>query len=171
MDAAKVKSGLRQGLREDYYLIHREWPYRDIPRKIICEKYMEDMSEKDTLTDYKFFCFNGKVKCFKIDYDRFTAHKANYYAPDKTLLRFGEKVCPPDYSREVSIPDNIDNMIQLAEKLSADHPFLRVDFYNVNGKIYFGELTFFPASGFGPFIPEEWDETLGSWLTLPDVLK
>lgn len=121
----------------------------------------------DELRDYKFFCFNGEAKCFKVDFDRFTTHRANYYdAETKQLLRFGEEVCPPDFSRQIDIPANIDEMICLAEKLAKGHPFLRVDFYNVQGKIYFGELTFFPASGFGKFVPEEWDLTLGGWLNL-----
>lgn len=121
----------------------------------------------DELRDYKFFCFNGKAKCFKVDFDRFKNHRANYYdAETKQLLRFGEEVCPPDFNRQIDIPANIDEMICLAEKLAKGHPFLRVDFYNVQGKIYFGELTFFPASGFGKFIPTKWDMTLGGWIHL-----
>lgn len=123
---------------------------------------------EEELRDYKFFCFNGEVKCFKVDFDRFIEHRANYYSKDKILLRFGEVVCPPDFKRNIAIPDNIDEMINLAEKLSKGHPFLRVDFYSVKEQIYFGELTFFPASGFGEFIPNEWDETLGGWLRLPN---
>lgn len=168
-DEVAAREKLERKLKLNLFWHGREWPYKHVKPQILVEQYMDDNGEAPR--DYKFFCFNGKVKCFKVDFDRFTSHKANYYAPDKTLLRFGEKVCPPDFERDIEIPGNIDDMIQLAEKLSAGYPFLRVDFYSVNGKIYFGELTFFPASGFGPFIPEEWDETLGSWLTLPDVLK
>lgn len=131
------------------------------------EAVESDEKNRDELRDYKFFCFNGKAKCFKVDFDRFTTHRANYYdAETKQLLRFGEEVCPPDFNRQIDIPANIDEMICLAEKLGKGHPFLRVDFYNVQGKIYFGELTFFPASGFGKFVPEKWDLTLGSWLEL-----
>lgn len=121
------------------------------------------------LRDYKFFCFSGEVKCFKIDFDRYVEHRANYFSRDKKLLRFGEKVCSPDFNRRLRIPDNIDDMIALAEKLSKNDIFVRVDFYDVAGNIFFGELTYYPASGFGPFVPEEWDRVLGDWVCLPDV--
>lgn len=128
-----------------------------------------DISAKGgELTDYKFFCFNGKVKCFKIDFNRFTNHRANYFTSEGELLPFGEVVCPPDFSRKLAMPHSLKKMIEFSERLSADVPFLRVDFYEVNKQIYFGELTFFPASGFGTFEPDKWDYTLGSWLALPD---
>lgn len=167
VEAAQKKLSRKLGINLFWH--GREWPYKNLKPRIIAEQYLDDNGEAPK--DYKFFCFNGKVKCFKIDFDRFTQHKANYYAPDKTLMRFGEVVCPPDFNRELDIPENIDQMMQLAEKLSGGFPFLRVDFYNVNGCIYFGEMTFFPASGFGPFIPETWDETLGSWIELPERTK
>ena len=120
----------------------------------------------EELRDYKFFCFNGNVKCFKVDFDRFVNHKANYFNRSKELLPFGECECLPDYYRKLWLPDSLDEMILLAEKLSSNYRFLRVDFYDVQGHIYFGELTFYPASGLGKFEPEEWDLILGSWLDL-----
>lgn len=114
----------------------------------------------DQIEDYKFFCFNGKVKCFKVDFDRNANHGANYYDVNYEILPFGEKICPPDFKRNIELPRNMNEMIILAEKLSVGHPFLRVDMYNINGDIYFGELTFFPAAGLGAFIPEEWDYLL-----------
>ena len=90
---------LNKSLRTDYYLLHREWPYKDVPRKIIAEKFMMDDQVKD-LRDYKFFCFNGKVKIFKIDFDRQTNHRANYYNNVGDLLPFGEADYPPDYNRK-----------------------------------------------------------------------
>lgn len=170
MDIEKVKSELRKGLSQDYYLTGREWPYKSVRPRIIAEQYMEDAKTSE-LRDYKFFCFNGEVKCFKVDFDRFVSHRANYYDTNGKLLPFGEKVCPPDFEREIEMPINLDLMLELAKKLSNGIPFVRVDFYEVNGKVYFGELTFYPASGFGPFIPEEWDFTLGSWISLPDKCK
>lgn len=170
LDIQKVKADLRKGLRQDYYLTGREWPYKNVPRKIIAEQFMSDTSGE--IRDYKFFCFNGSVKCFKIDYDRFINHRANYYdGKTKRLLKFGEEICPPDFERVIDIPENIEEMICLAEKLSKTYSFLRVDFYNIQGRIYFGELTFFPASGFGKFIPDEWDAKLGSWIELPLAMK
>lgn len=124
---------------------------------------MEDSKTKG-LNDYKFFCFNGRVKCFKVDFDRFVDHRANYYNRDKKLLPFGEVDFYPNYNKKIEFPDLIDRMIDLAEKLSENTIFLRVDFYDVDGKIYFGELTFYPTSGFRPFTSKEWDEKLGSWI-------
>ena len=118
------------------------------------------------LTDYKFFCFNGKVKCFKIDFDRYISHRANYYNTDGQLLPFGEELYPPDAKRDIKLPANLRKMIELAEILGRDTKFIRVDFYETNNKVFFGELTFFPASGLGRFTPNSWDEILGSWLRL-----
>ena len=87
------------------------------------------------------------------------------------MLDIGEVVCPPNHEYNIKLPENLAEMVSLAENLSKGFPFLRVDFYNVNGHIYFGELTFYPASGFGKFIPEEWDLLLGDWLTLPSNLE
>ena len=128
-------------------------------------------ASKQGLKDYKFFCFNGKVKCFKVDFDRFTEHRANYYDVECNLLPFGEVMCPPKPEKEMSLPDEIPQMIELAEKLAKDMPFVRIDFYNVNHRIYFGEITFFPASGFGKFIPEEWDEKLGKLIDLTAIKR
>ena len=127
---------------------------------------MEDKNDS-SMKDYKFFCFNGTVKVFKIDYNRFIKHQANYYDTNGNMLLFGEEVCSPDFTKTIKIPNGINQMIELLEKLSKNITFLRVDFYEVNGKIYFGELTFFPNSGFGKFIPDEWDRKLGDMLKLP----
>ena len=166
-DAARKK--LQKSLDSDIYLSFREWPYKDVPKRIIAEQYMTDESGVE-LKDYKFFCFNGRVQCFKVDFDRFISHKANYYDREGSLLPFGEKVFPPDFDRVFDKPKNFDSMISLAERLSEDVPFVRVDFYNSNGNIYFGEITFFPAAGMGKFEPEDWDEKLGEWINLKDKL-
>ena len=165
MDVRKVKKELWKGLKQDYYLTGREWPYKNVKRKIIAEKYMEDDAVHE-LRDYKFFCFGGQVKCFKIDYDRFVDHHANYFDKEGKLLEFGEAICPPVYDRKIDLPKSLSKMVEFAEKLTKEMPFLRVDFYDVNGKVYFGELTFFPASGLGRFIPEEWDLKMGEWIPL-----
>ena len=120
----------------------------------------------EELKDYKFFCFNGKVKCFKIDFGRFVEHHANYYSPEGKLLPFGEKGFEPDPNHKEVMPDNLTDMIKVAEELSKGFKFLRVDLYNVKGRIYFGELTFYPAAGMGTFVPEEWDEKLGELLII-----
>lgn len=165
-DKKNAKQKINRSLKKNYYYHGREWPYKNVKARIIAEQYMEDTETKE-LRDYKFFCFNGKVKCFKIDFDRATHHRANYYDENGSLLPFGEAVCPPDHSRNIKLPKELNKMIELAERLATDIPFVRVDFYDANGHIYFGEMTFYPASGFGKFIPEEWDYKLGEWLTLP----
>ena len=123
-------------------------------------------TEYDELKDYKFFCFNGKVKFFKVDFGRFVEHHANYYDTDGNLLPFGEKSLEPDPNYIIELPNNLKEMISLAERLSKNEPFLRVDFYNVEGKIYFGELTFYPASGMIPWTTEEADNKIGKYLKL-----
>jgi len=120
----------------------------------------------EELVDYKFFCFHGKVKFFKVDFGRFVEHRANYYSTDGELLGFGEAACPPDYDYHVCLPQNLGEMVSLAERLSRGIPFLRVDMYNVNGKIFFGELTFYPASGFGVLVPEEANKEIGNLIDL-----
>lgn len=166
-DTKSAKEKIDRKMKMNLFWHGREWPYKNLKPRIIAEQYMEDPKTAE-LRDYKFFCFNGEVKCFKIDYDRFKDHRANYYAPNGELLKFGESVFPPDFERIVELPKSKEKMITLAQQLSAQHPFLRVDFYEIDGQIYFGELTFFPASGFGPFEPEEWDYKLGEWIHLPE---
>lgn len=148
----------------------REWVYRDVKPRIIAEQLLESEDGLDIM-DYKFFCFNGIVRCLKVDFNRFSCHQANYYDRQFCLLPFGELVCPPNPSYTILKPKNFELMIKLAEKLALGFPFIRVDLYNVNGKIYFGELTLFPNSGFGKFVPEEWDKKLGDFLELDKIDK
>lgn len=171
LDIEKTKAGLRKGLQQNYYTSGREWPYKDVPRKIICEKYMEDTSPQNSLNDYKFFCFNGDVKFFKVDFDRFIDHHANYYDVQGKLLSFGEADFPPKPDRVIQMPSNLEEMIKLARVLSKGFPFLRVDFYSIGEKVYFGELTLFPASGFGKWTDPKWDEIIGEWLVLPEKME
>lgn len=159
--AASVK--LNNSLHSDIYKAYREWPYKNIKRRIIAETLLENKDGQE-INDYKFFCFHGQVKFFKIDFNRFIDHHANYYSPSGTLLDFGEADLVPIPTADVKIPDNLPIMIQLAEKLAANEPFLRIDLYNVNGKIYFGEITFYPASGMGKFTNENIDQEIGSYI-------
>ncbi len=152
-------------LNRNYYWVGREWPYKNVKPRVLAEQLLQSSDNQD-IKDYKFFCFNGKVKCFKIDFDRFSNHRANYYSKNLKLMNFGEKAFPPDFDRIVNIPDNIDKMIEIAEKLSYSFHFVRIDLYSVNNEIYFGEFTFYPTSGFGSFIPNDADEMLGGWMEL-----
>ena len=148
-DRGKAIEKLTESLNSDIYKSFREWPYKDVPKRVIAEKF--ETPERNPasvgLLDYKFFCFNGKVRFFKVDFGRFVEHHANYYDTDGNLLPFGEKDFEPDSTYPIELPDNLSEMISLAERLSENEPFLRVDFYNVKGNVYFGELTFYPASG------------------------
>ena len=155
-------------LKKNYFYAGREWPYKNVKPRIIIEKYMEDRKLQE-LRDYKFFAFHGKVEFFKIDFDRFTHHGANYYNCNKELISLGEVVCPPNPKKKLVIPKTIDKMMELAEKLAKDIPFVRVDFYDVDGKIYFGEMTFYPASGYGKFTDSKWDKKLGDLIDLRKV--
>ena len=166
LDHDRVRENLRKGLRENFYMRCREWPYKDVPRRIIAEKLMTDRAETTELKDYKFFCFNSEVKCFKVDFDRFVDHRANYYDRLGSLLPFGETVCPPKYEEQIQLPSQLPEMIKLAETLSAGFVFLRVDFYCVCDRIYFGELTLYPNGGWGTFTDQKWDYTLGQWLSV-----
>lgn len=118
------------------------------------------------IKDYKFFCFNGEAKFLKVDFDRFTDHHANYYDMNWNLLPFGEADLPPVPNHIEYCPPNFEEMIVLAKKLSQGHKFIRVDLYNLMGVIYFGELTFYPASGLGKFTSDEWDSKNGHLLNL-----
>ena len=164
-DIKKAKKKINKALKYNYYYAGREWPYKNVKPRIIIEEYIEDEELKD-LRDYKFFCFNGKVNLFKVDFNRFLEHRANYYDKNLKLLEFGEEVCPPDFEKKIEIPKDIMKMILLAEKLANGTKFVRIDFYYTNKKIYFGEMTFYPASGFGKFIPDSWDERLGVMINL-----
>ena len=160
-----AKKKINKALKHNYYYTGREWPYKNVKPRIIIEEYMQDEKLKE-LRDYKFFCFNGKVNLFKVDFDRFLEHRANYYDKNLKLLKFGEEVCPPDFEKKIEIPKDIMKMIELAEKLSNEKKFVRIDFYYTNKKIYFGEMTFYPASGFGKFTSEDWNYKLGKWINI-----
>lgn len=156
---------LNVGLKSDYYFTGREWPYKHVNKRILAEKYLSPEDNTD-LKDYKFFCFNGVVKFLKVDFDRHTNHKANYYDVNWNLLNFYETDFPSDPSAVIHKPVSLIKMIELAEILSRGIPFIRIDFYEINERPYFGEMTFFPAAGFGKFSPGNADNEIGDMLNL-----
>lgn len=165
----KAKEKLRKSLRANMYWHGREWPYKELKPRIICEKYIEDSSGE--LRDYKLMCFNGEVKCSFVCSERFSGKglHVTFFDRDWNLMKFERSF--PHVKEGLPKPNNYGKMVELAEKLSKDIPFVRVDFYEVEGNIYFGELTFFPGCGFEAFQPEEWDYKLGEWITLPEKRK
>lgn len=167
LDIPKVKAELRKGLKQNYFLHGREWPYKDVPRKILAEKFMTD-EEQTELRDYKFFCFNGEPRLCQVISDRSTDEKIDFYDMDWHRvngligLTFGVR----NSEGQITKPNSFDKMKQMARKLAQDIPFSRIDFYEINGKPYFGEITFFPASGFGEFRPSDWNKVIGDWVKL-----
>lgn len=170
LNILKVKKDLIKGLKQNYYLTGREWPYKDVPRLIIAEQFLQ--SDEGGLTDYKVHCFNGEPKLILVCKDRFTSTglTEDFYSEKWEHLNI-RRPSHPNANKPIQKPDELKKILELSKKLSAGIPFLRVDFYIIEHKIYFSELTFFPASGFEKFEPEEWDYTLGSWLILPQNHK
>lgn len=163
-DKIAAKKKLERSLKNNYFYEHREYPYRDVPPRIIAEKFMVDESGTE-LKDYKFFCFNGKCKMLFVATDRNIGDvKFDFFDEKFNHLPF--KQGHPWATKEIKKPIGFKKMIEISEKLSERFPHVRVDLYDINGKIYFGELTFFHFSGNVPFEPEEWDYKIGSWLEL-----
>lgn len=147
----------------------REWAYYDVPPKLIIEKYLEE--SKHGLTDYKFFCFNGEISNLFVISDRFTSEKLDLYSPDWKRLDVILYVCPNQSKTDLPKPENYEKMLKIAKDLSRDFPHVRVDLYNINGRIYFGELTFFSGSGYYVFKPDAFDFWLGEKFILPSPIK
>ena len=168
IDFVKLRKQVHRWLKRDYFWVHREWPYKNIKPRILCEKYLVDGSGNPP-KDYKFMCFNGKVKCICVCSDRHSSDglKIDFYDPDWNVMPVRRKMFPP--SGKNNKPNNYQKMIDIAEKLSAGTIFLRVDLYDVDNKLYFGELTFYPASGYGEFEPESYDYLFGNWIELPTI--
>ncbi len=169
-DMEKAKEKINECLKTDYYMHNREWPYKDVKPRIIAEKYMQDTysDENEDIKDYKFYCFNGKPKLGYISQglsDHSTA-RISYVDLEWKRAPFHRS----DY-KEFEVlpekPENYEQMLQYAEILSKNTSFLRVDFYEIDKKIYFGELTFSPGGGFTMLTPDKWDEKLGDLINLP----
>ena len=170
LNLKEAKKKINKSLKRNFLYIGREWPYKDVKPRIIAEKYLQEENTED-LYDYKFMCFNGKVKCSFICSGRNKEEglSVDFYDINWNKMPFERKY--KNSKNEFEKPKNYEKMIELSEILSKEIPFVRVDFYEVNGKIYFGELTFYPGSGFEKFNPQKYDEVLGSWLELKDVNK
>lgn len=167
LDIEAAKKKLSYFLKRRYYDCNREWPYKNVKPRIIAEEYMEDETYKE-LRDYKFFTFGGVPKVLYIAQGRGKGEPtvADFFDMDFNHLPFTIDHDMADVPPEK--PKNFELMKELAAKLSEGTPQLRVDFYEVNGKVYFGEMTFFHCSGMEAFHPEEWDKIFGDWVVLPE---
>ena len=171
LDKKTVLKNLRLGMKENFYAHAREWPYKNVERKIFAEKYMENGSDS-ALKDFKFYCFNGEPQYCQVIGDRTTSETIDFFDMRCKLQEFtGLEIPYKQHSINVEKPLCLNNMIESAKVLSKGVPFLRVDFYEINGHVYFGEMTFFPASGMGKFFPEEWNQRLGGLIDLSNKGK
>lgn len=166
-DKKTAISKLNKSLKSDIYINYREWPYKNIKKKIIAEEYIEDTSiPNNDLKDYKFFCFNGEPKFCQVIGGRKSKMTIDFFDMKWKHQPFHEPKNYPFADIEPECPQQFQKMKELASKLSTHHPFLRVDFYEVNNQIKFGELTFYPTSGLGGFSPEIWDKKMGDLIKI-----
>lgn len=163
-----AKRFLKKRLKRNFYWAAREWPYKNIKRKIIAEKFMVDESGYE-LKDYKFFCFDGICKAAFIATDRGVDTRFDFFDTDFKHLPI--KNGHENANQIIRKPDSWEEMIKIAEKLSIGIPQVRVDLYDIYGHIYFGEMTIFHWGGKTPFEPDEWDYKFGSYISLPTRKK
>lgn len=168
-DLESAKDKLAQSMRQNKYLKSREWPYKNIKPQVFAEQFMEDKATVD-LKDYKFFCFDGVVRALFVGSERSSGDvKFDYYDAEFNHLNIVQE--HPMSGASIEKPRNFELMKELASKLSKGIPQVRVDLYDIEGRIYFGELTFFHHGGIVPFNPKEWDYTFGSWIKLPKTKR
>lgn len=165
LDREATRREMADSLKRDFYAITREWPYKNVPHRILAEKFIRQSD--GGLNDYKFFCFNGKVDCVMVCLDRhLNDPKFYFFDRDWNFLRLNKRGIAAAEDFTLPKPENMDAMFDMAEKLSQHLPFVRVDLYNVDGKIYFGELTFFPDGGVDHNLLPETDLYWGNLLNL-----
>lgn len=144
-----------------------EWAYKHAKPRLIVEKYLEEIGKED-INDYKFFCFDGVPQLLHVDIDRGTKHSRAYYDMDWNKLPIKHDSIA-FIEGETKKPENFDEMVEVASKLAGKFPYVRVDLYNLNNKIVFGEMTFYPADGRLEFIPEKYNRILGDYLEIPEI--
>lgn len=165
LDIETARKKINRSLKTNYYYSGREWPYKNVKPRIIIEKYMED-SNKSDLIDYKLFCFNGIPKIVLVCSERFLSNNMceTWFDMNWKLIDMSESGHRVDST--ISKPKQLKKMVELSKKLSKNIPFIRVDWYEIGDKLYFGELTFYPASGFEKFEPKEWNKKIGDMLSI-----
>ncbi len=171
LDMAAAKRKIEKSLKTDFYRHGREWPYKNVKPRIVAEAYMTDSTSAE-LRDYKFFCFGGEPELTLVCSERFAEGGLHETFYDKAWNRMPvARPGVPVSEVEIPKPLNYEKMLELSRVLAKDIPFVRIDFYEIDGKIYFGEITFFPAGGLVGFEPDEWDTTLGEMIPLPSEKK
>jgi len=168
LDIKSVSQKLNFALKSNIYQQYREWPYKNVKPRIIAEECLECESEMG-LKDYKVFCCNGEPKLIKVNYDVETDYKSNWYTPLWEYMK-GTTINDPSHEEiQIEKPQLLDELLDRARVLSKNIPFVRVDFYILPEGLKFGELTFYPGSGFEKFDPESFDEEIGSWIDLSKI--
>lgn len=172
LDRKAAKKKIETALAANFYKKCREWPYKNVPPRIIAEQFMID-DELGELKDYKFFCFNGEPKYLFIASDRNKGRqevKFDYFDIDFNRLPL-RQAAHPNSTYPIERPKKYEEMVRLASQLSKGIPQVRIDMYEVNGQVYFGEYTFFHHGGMVPFIPEQYDYIWGEQIVLPDIVQ
>ena len=164
LDKASVKSKLNAHLRKNTYWVGREWPYKQLKSRIIAEQLLGNGSE--SINDYKVLCFDGEPKLIEVHIGRSSsAHTQDFYTTNWVRTEI-EQTCEPMAAEPIQAPPVLDKMLELSRVLSEGFIHIRVDWYVIEDKLYFGELTFYDGSGFCEFKDEKWDDLLGSWIKL-----
>lgn len=169
LEAAKKK--LAKHLKINYYWRTREWPYKDVKPCVFAEEYLDPNTDDGDLHDYKFYCFDGEPKMMFVASGRAAGDtRFDFFDMDFNHLDIKQSHAK-NADKPIEKPLTFNSMVEAAMTLSNGIPHVRIDFYEINGQMYFGECTFFDSGGFGPFDPEEWDEKLGSMLDLTRVYQ
>lgn len=172
MDVDKVKAELRKGLKQDYYLANREWPYKDVPRRILAEQYIDPAPNVQDLPDYKWYCFNGEPKFCQVIQDRNTCETIDFYDAEWNHQEFiGLAPDVANAKKTQDKPANLATHLRIARELSKDIPFARIDLYETGNRTFFGEVTLYPAAGFGNFRPDQYNEMIGQMVKLPGTKR
>lgn len=169
LDREEARRTLRDWLSRSYYAHKREWQYRDVAPRLIIEQFLGG-ADGEVPSQYQLFCFrNGERQriLVQVDFDEHTNHRRDYYDLEWNRMPFASRV--PNAETPAARPERLEEMVEVARRLSEDFPFVRVDLYLIGDRIYFGELTFTSGGGMSSFDPPEWDRRLGEWIGLPSA--
>lgn len=166
LNIRKVKHVLKKALAEDYYLLYREWPYKNVTRRIIAEEYLHN-SDGSPLVDYKFYCFGGKPRYFMYSIGEAEHNVKNHkFDMDYHSIDHLFKKKAAIEAKDIILPSNISEMVDIVNKLCSNFKHVRVDLYNIDGKIYFGEMTFYTNGGFISIDSEEYSDKMAGYIEI-----